>query len=51
MTIEQKRAAIRTLVRKIIWNNGTVQLILFGVQDDELDLTFPSKTHLCEDSK
>ena len=51
MTIEQKRAAIRTLVRKIVWENGTAHLILFGVQDDELNLTSPPKTHLCEDSE
>ena len=37
MTIEQKRAAIRTLVRKVVWDGVNAHIILFGVQDDEIE--------------
>lgn len=40
MTIEQKRAAIRTLVRKVVWDGVNAHIVLFGVQDDEVD--FPA---------
>ncbi len=48
MSIEQKRAAIRTLVRKVVWDGVNAHVILFGVQDDEIE--YP-KTLLREDSK
>ena len=35
MTIEQKRAAIRTLVRKVVWDGVNAHVVLFGVQDDD----------------
>ncbi len=37
MSIEQKRAAIRTLVRKVVWDGVNAHIILFGVQDDEIE--------------
>lgn len=37
MTIEQKRAAIRTIVRKVVWDGVNVHVVLFGVQDDEIE--------------
>ena len=37
MTIEKKRAAIRTIVRKVIWGGVNAHVILFGVQDDEIE--------------
>ena len=37
MTIEQKRAAIRTIVRKVIWDGVSAHVVLFGVQDDEIE--------------
>lgn len=37
MTIEEKRAAIRTLVRKVVWDGVNAHVVLFGVQDDEID--------------
>lgn len=46
MTIEQKRAAVRTIVRKAVWDGVNAHVFLFGVQDDE-DI----KTHWGEDSK
>ncbi len=49
MTIEQKRAAIRAIVRRIIWDGVNAHAILFGVQDDEI--LNGSKTHWREDSK
>ena len=44
MAVEQKRAAIRTLIRKIIWDGTNAHLILFGVQDEEVE--YPSLSHL-----
>ena len=37
MTVEQKRAAIRTIVRKVIWDGVNAHVVLFGVQDDEIE--------------
>ena len=37
MTIEQKRAAIRTIVRKVVWDGVNAHVILFGVKDDEIE--------------
>ncbi len=37
MTVEQKRVAIRTLVRKVVWDGVNAHIILFGVQDDEIE--------------
>jgi site-specific DNA recombinase len=36
LTVEQKRAAVRALVRKVIWDGGDAHVVLFGVPDDEL---------------
>ncbi|MGN1313458.1 MAG: recombinase family protein [Lachnospiraceae bacterium] len=47
MPIEQKRAAIRTLVGKVVWDGVNAHVVLFGVQDDCLGKLTPgaSKTH------
>ena len=37
MTVEQKRTAIRTLVRKVVWDGVNAHIFLFGVQDDEIE--------------
>ena len=37
MSLEQKRAAIRTVVRKVIWDGFNAHVVLFGVPDDEIE--------------
>ncbi len=39
MTIEQKRAAIRIIVRKVIWDGVNAHVVLFGAEDDEIDFS------------
>ena len=39
MSIEEKRAAIRTVVRKVIWDGVNAHVVLFGA--DESDIEFP----------
>ncbi len=52
MTVEQKRAAIRTCVQKIVWDSAQVHLYLFG-SEDEVDFSeqTDSDEPLGEDSK
>lgn len=37
MTVEQKRAAIRTVVHKVIWDGKRVHVLLFGTGDEEIN--------------
>lgn len=37
MSLEQKRAAIRTVVRKVIWDGVNAHVVLFGVPDEEIE--------------
>lgn len=37
MTIEEKRAAIRTLVRKVVWDGEHVRVFLFGAPGEEIE--------------
>ena len=39
MSVEEKRAAIRTVVRKVIWDGVNAHVVLFGA--DEGDIEFP----------
>jgi len=39
MTVEEKRSAIRTVVRKVVWDGTNVHVVLFGA--DEGDIEFP----------
>lgn len=47
MTVEEKRAAIRTVVRKVIWDGHNVNLVLIGADEGEIeynDLVLPKNT-------
>ncbi|MBD5162193.1 MAG: recombinase family protein [Oscillibacter sp.] len=36
MSVEQKRAAVRTVVRKVIWDGQYAHVILFGTSEEEI---------------
>ena len=36
MSLEEKRAAIRTIVRKVIWDGENTHLVLFGATEEEI---------------
>ena len=38
MPLEQKRAAIRTVVRKVIWDGVNVHIVLFGADEEEIEM-------------
>ncbi|MCD7767151.1 MAG: hypothetical protein LUH53_11680 [Lachnospiraceae bacterium] len=44
MSVEQKRAAIRTLVRRVVWDGTNAHMILFGASEDEIE--YPEITGL-----
>ena len=48
MTVEQKRSAIRTLVRKVVWDGVNAHIILFGAQDD--DIEYPPLSQLSNET-
>ena len=39
MSIEEKRAAIRTVARKVIWDGVNAHVVLFGADEGEIDFT------------
>ena len=48
MTYEQKRVAIRTVVRRIIWDGENAHIVLFGAEGE--DIEYPDISHLMKDS-
>lgn len=50
MSIEQKRAAVRTLVRKVVWDGKNAHVVLFGASEEDIDESV-IKSHWGEDSK
>lgn len=37
MSVEEKRAAIRAMVRKVIWDGKNVHVLLFGAEEEEIE--------------
>lgn len=37
MSVQQKRMAIRSIVRKVVWDGFNAHVVFFGAQDDEID--------------
>lgn len=51
MTLEQKRAAIRTLICKVVWDGVNAHMVLFGASEGGDNLPNAPKTHWGEDRK
>ena len=47
MSVEEKRAAIRTVVRKVIWDGVNAHVILFGAEGEEIE--FPDMKDRIDD--
>lgn len=45
MSVEEKRAAIRTVVRKVVWDGVNAHVVLFGADEGEIE--FPDMAYHC----
>ena len=39
MSLEQKRMAVRSIVKKVVWDGDKVHIVMFGTKDEEVDLS------------
>lgn len=37
MSVEERRAAVRTLIRKVVWDGEYAHVVLFGASEDEIE--------------
>ncbi|NBJ88625.1 recombinase family protein [Acutalibacter sp. 1XD8-36] len=51
LSVEEKRAAIRTVVQKVVWDGNLAHVVLFGAEGDVDYTTVPDLILPCEDSK
>lgn len=51
LSVEEKRAAIRTIVQKVVWDGNLAHVVLFGAEGDVDYTTIPDLSPSCEDSK
>lgn len=51
LSVEEKRAAIRTIVQKVVWDGNLAHVVLFGAEGDVDYTTVPDLILPCEDSK
>lgn len=53
MSVEEKRAAIRTVVRKVIWDGVNAHVVLFGADEGEIE--YPDMVdrmgHFCDENQ
>ena len=48
MAVEQKRAAVRAVVQKVVWDGQCARVLLFGASEDEV--TYPSDVRAVEEA-
>ena len=51
LSLEEKRAAIRTIVQKVVWDGNLAHVVLFGAEGDVDYTTVPDLILSCEGSK